>query len=102
MTTMRFEDGIRVKTDGDYRIVTLANKVAIAGHGALIFSDTMNSARLLSRLNTYQRRQQQEHSGTALFFAGQMVIAPSRKRDRQPVQLRRDRQHRMAGSARNF
>jgi hypothetical protein len=82
MTTMRFKDGIRVKADGDYRIITLANKVAIAGHGALIFSGTM-SARLLSRLKTYQRRQQQqEHSGTALFLAGRRVMAPSRKRRR--------------------
>jgi hypothetical protein len=81
MTTMRFKDGIRVKVDGDYRIVTLANKVAIAGHGALIFSGSMSSARLLSRLKTYQQRrqQQQEHSGTALFLAGRRVIAPSRK-----------------------
>lgn len=83
MTTMRFKDGIRVKVDGDYRIVTLANKVAIAGHGALIFSGTMSSARLLSRLKTYQRRQQQQqHSGTALFLAGRRMMAPSRKRRR--------------------
>ena len=83
MTTMRFKDGIRVKVDGDYRIVTLANKVAIAGHGALIVSGTMSSARLLSRLKTYQRRQQpQEHSGTALFLAWRRVMAPSRKRRR--------------------
>jgi hypothetical protein len=62
---VRFKDGIGVKLDGDCRIVTLANKVAIAGHGALIFPDTMNSNRLLSRLNTYQRRRQQrEHCGT--------------------------------------
>ncbi len=83
MSTIHFKDGIRVKVDGDYRIVTLANKVAIAGHGALIFSGPMNGARLLSRLSTYQRRrQQQEHGGTALFFAGQMVMAPSPKRRR--------------------
>jgi hypothetical protein len=82
MTTMRFKGGIQVKVDGDYRIVTLAKKKAIAGHGALIFPDTMNSNRLLRRLNSYQRRQRQEHRGVALFFAGQIVMAPSRRRRR--------------------
>jgi len=63
MTTVRFKDGVRVKVDGDNRIVTLANKIAIAGHGALIFPDIMNSNRLLSRLNVYPRRQKREPAG---------------------------------------
>ncbi len=71
MTTVRFKDGIRVKVDGDYRIITLANKVAIAGHGALIFSDTTNSGRLLSRLNSYQRRRRAPAvAGTRCFSPG--------------------------------
>jgi hypothetical protein len=65
MTIMRFQDGVRVKVDGEYRIVTLADRVAIAGHGALIFCNTMNSARLLRRLNAYQRRQQQQQRSEA-------------------------------------